>query len=141
MKKAICCGVIELYCDVAPGFNFQIGHFWHLNRVERKKVTLRCIIYDSEYNAKGPARLCSTISAKPTIQENVASSVSVEKKNQIALILQRLKTRKSRYFSSSSSCGWASSSDGLDVDGVDFKSASGVIIQDQQTLYSFWCTM
>ena len=41
----------------------------------------------------------------------------------------------------SSSCGWASSSDGLDVDGVDFKPASGVIIQDQQTLYSFWCTM
>ena len=29
----------------------------------------------------------------------------------------------------SSSCGWASSSDGLDVDGVDFKPASGVIIQ------------
>ena len=27
---------------------------------------------------------------------------------------------------SSSSCGWASSSDGLDVDGVDFKPASGV---------------
>ena len=41
----------------------------------------------------------------------------------------------------SSSCGWASSSDGLDVDGVDFKPASGVIIQDQQTLYSFWSTM
>ena len=41
----------------------------------------------------------------------------------------------------SSSCGWASSSDGLDVDGVDFKPASGVIIQDQQTLYSFWWTM
>ena len=37
--------------------------------------------------------------------------------------------------------GWASSSDGLDVDGVDFKPASDVIIQDQQTLYSFWCTM
>ena len=40
--------------------------------------------------------------------------------------------------SSFSSCDWASSSDGLDVDGVDFKPASNVIIQDQQTLYSFW---
>ena len=29
----------------------------------------------------------------------------------------------------------------LDFDGVDFKPASGVIIQGQQTLYSFWCTM
>ena len=31
----------------------------------------------------------------------------------------------------SSSYGWASSFDGLDVDGVDFKPASDVIIQDQ----------
>ena len=37
----------------------------------------------------------------------------------------------------SSSCGWASSSDGLDVDGVDFKPASGVIIQDQQLCIPF----
>ena len=26
-----------MYCDVASGFNFQIGHFLHLYRVERKK--------------------------------------------------------------------------------------------------------
>ena len=39
--------------------------------------------------------------------------------------------------SSSSSCGWASSSDSLDVDGVDFKPVSGVIIQNQQPCIPF----
>ena len=27
-----------MYCDVASGFNFQIGHFLHLSRVERKSL-------------------------------------------------------------------------------------------------------
>ena len=36
--------------------------------------------YDSAHNGKGLARLCPTKSVGPTIQENVASSVSVEKK-------------------------------------------------------------
>ena len=34
----------NLNCDVASGFNFKIGHFLCLNRLERKKVTLRHII-------------------------------------------------------------------------------------------------
>ena len=106
MKKAICCGVLSMYCDVASGFNFQVEHFLHLYRVEREKVALRNIIqsdpkktgpnsnyskytgpvfflvtlYDSYYNEEGLARLCSTISVEPTIQEDVASSVSVKKK-------------------------------------------------------------
>ena len=37
--------------------------------------------YDSEYNEEGLTRLCLTISVEPTIQENVASSVSVEREN------------------------------------------------------------
>ena len=57
------------------------------------------------------------------------------------VILQPRGPVASRASYSSSSCGWASSSDGLDVDCIDFKPASGVIIQGQQTLYSFWCTM
>ena len=32
-------------CDIASGFNFQIGHFLHLNREERENVTLRYIPY------------------------------------------------------------------------------------------------
>ena len=70
----------------------------------KEKKPLSVVQYDSEYNEEGLARLCSTISVEPTAQENVTSSVSVEKKSnlsfmrakrtQIALILQRLKTRK-----------------------------------------------
>ena len=52
-----------------------------------------------------------------------------------------IKTSTFLAFESSSSCGWASSSEDLDIDDIDFKPASDVIIQDQQTLYSFWCTM
>ena len=75
----------------------------------KEKKSLSAISYDSEYNEEGLARLCSTVSVEPTIQENVVSSVSIEKKSnlsfikvkrtQIALILQRLKKRKSKYFS------------------------------------------
>ena len=74
----------------------------------KEKKSLSALSYDLEYNEEGLARLCSTISVEPTIQENVASSVSVEKKSdlsfikakrtQIALILQRFKTRKFKYF-------------------------------------------
>ena len=65
MRKAICCGVLSMYCDVASGFNFKIGHFLQLNRVEREKVTL---LYDFEYNGKRLARLCSTMSVEPITQ-------------------------------------------------------------------------
>ena len=68
-----------MHCDVASGFNFKIEHFLHLNRVKREKVTLRYII-NLEYNRKGLACLCSTIFCEPIIQENVASSAGVEKK-------------------------------------------------------------
>ena len=62
------------------GSIFKIGHFSHLNPVEREKVTLRCIIrFIIQYNEKGQARLCSTIFYKPNIRENVASWVGVEK--------------------------------------------------------------
>ena len=46
----------------------------------KKKKSLSATEYDSEYNGKGLAHLCSTISVEPIMQENVASSVSVEKK-------------------------------------------------------------
>ena len=64
---------------------------------------------DSENNGKGLACLCPTISVESITQENVASSVSDEKKKlfvahrkkkrtQIALILRRLEKKKSKYF-------------------------------------------
>ena len=100
-----------MYCDVASGFNFKIGHFLHLNRVEREKVTLRFKIR-FRIQWKGLARLRSTISVEPIIQENVADlrhrsalkkksnlSFIESKRTPIALILRRLNTKKSRYFS------------------------------------------
>ena len=45
-KKQFAVAWLSMYiCDVASGFNFQIGHFLHLYRVEREKVTLRYIIW------------------------------------------------------------------------------------------------
>ena len=42
--------------------------------------------YDSDYNGKGLARLCLTIFVEPMVQQNVASSVSVEKKSNLSFI-------------------------------------------------------
>ena len=46
----------------------------------KEKKSLSTLQYDSKYNGKDLVRLCSTISVEPIIQENVASSVDVEKK-------------------------------------------------------------
>ena len=53
-----------MYCDVASGFNFQIGHFL-IYIVWKEKKSLSAMEYDSEYNEEGLAHLCSTISAEP----------------------------------------------------------------------------
>ena len=74
---------MSISCDVVPGFNRKIGQFWRLNRVQREKVPFRyysIIGLRIEYDGKGLARLCSTNSVEPIVQENIASSVSVENK-------------------------------------------------------------
>ena len=63
----------------------------------KEKKSLSAVQYDSEYNEKGPARLCSTLSVEPTIQENVALSVSVEKKSDCADIT-KIKDEKIQIF-------------------------------------------
>ena len=53
--------------------------------------------FDSECIEERLARLCSTISVEPTIQENVVSSVSVEKKV-ICRSSKQKKLRLRRYY-------------------------------------------
>ena len=93
-----------MYSDVASGFNFKIGHFLYLNSVEEEKVTLRYIIrFRIQWKCSWLAcvlRYLLNLSYNRTLRHRSAWKKKQfvdhrKKRTQIALILQRLNTRKS----------------------------------------------
>ena len=72
-----------MHCDVSRCVWVQFYNrtfFAFASTCGKRKSQLSATLYDSEYDGKGLARLCSTNSVEPIAQENIASSVSVENK-------------------------------------------------------------